>query len=646
MLVRKLASDDNTVINRGEKKLEGNNTIPQEILVSRDRCKALGLSCLTEPKKYNGKYELNDSLITQQDVLDHVEDCLKKLQGYEISIGVFQRNRCLFKLFNFHYKGLPFDEGTDWAEHMMGTNAVDLALKHKRCFRVEGEEHYAEIMHSILCYAEPVWFEGEVIGAIAIFMPVGCDNIIVRGFLSALTKSVEGIIEVGKFKKELGTKIGWEKAIVNTISEGFFSIDRDGVITYMNSLGAHILGLNKDEVVGRKLADVVGFRPELLDILDTGEGWIDRELCFKSIKKGTVRLIKNAAPIKNDNGEVIGVLDTFREIKRVHNLVNKITGANSSFMFEDIIYKSPEMQNAINMARVAAASQGPVIIQGESGTGKELFAHAIHSDSNRSQGPFIVVDCAALPRELIESELFGYVEGAFTGAVRKGRAGKFELAHGGTIFLDELGELPLDSQAKLLRVLQTHTITRIGDNKTLPVDFRVIAATNKDLEKEVAQYNFRKDLFYRLNVFNIYIPPLRKRKEDISILANHFIKKANINDRDIRISEEAFLYMFSYDWPGNVRELENVIQRAIFLAKGNIIQKEHLPEKVVNNKNIISQSTDVSIDQNTIFYDIESEKRYITSVLRSCKGNKSKAADVLGISRPTLYKKIKELQIS
>ncbi len=588
---------------------------------------------------------VTDSVLLQQDILDQVECCFKELYDYQISLGIFDQDCRILKLFN-HDNELTFDEANDWCKQLIDNIAAKPPVKHKILFMMKEKEHHTKLPHSIMCYTNPVCSEANVIGTLALFLPTDYDNIFMDSLLNAVTKIVESIIKVGKYKDELNSKISWEKAIVDTISEGLFSIDRSGVITYMNDLGASILCLKKDEIIGEKLIDVIGFRPELLDILETGEGWINRELCFKSIKKGPVRLIKNAAPIKDNNGNIIGVLDTFREIKRVHSLVNQITGASARFIFEDIIYKSQEMQNSIEMARVVAASQGPVLLLGESGTGKELFAHSIHSASDRSEGPFIIVDCAALPHELIESELFGYVEGSFTGALRKGNVGKFELANGGTIFLDEIGELPLESQAKLLRVLQTHNITRIGDKKTLSVDFKVIAATNKNLEYEVSQHNFRKDLFYRINLFSIHIPPLRKRKEDILLLANYFANKTNIKlyNRDVKIENKVLSALLIYDWPGNVRELENVMQRAVYLSKGDFIRLEHLPEKLINNS-VAKQNTIVDLCANTVLSDREKEQWYIMNVLNSCKGNKSKAAYALGISRPTLYKRMKELHI-
>src|SRR5699024_6525096 len=233
-------------------------------------------------------------------------------------------------------------------------------------------------------------------------------------------------------------------------------------------------------------------------------------------------LLKTILPIKDDDGNVIGVLDKIKEIKTAKNFIANISGSQGRFTFEDIIHDSVEMEEVINLAKSTARTDMTVLIQGESGTGKELFAHAMHNVSNRALKPFVILDCSTIPKELVESELFGYSEGAFTGAKKGGKLGKFDLASEGTIFLDEIGEMPLDMQAKLLRVLQNGTFTRVGGNELIEVDIRIIAATNRNLEEEVKKNNFREDLYYRLNMVSVEIPPLRERKKDIIKLTNHF----------------------------------------------------------------------------------------------------------------------------
>jgi len=303
------------------------------------------------------------------------------------------------------------------------------------------------------------------------------------------------------------------------------------------------------------------------------------------------------------------------------------------YRFENIITKSPKMQRVIEIIKVVARSNATVLITGESGTGKELVARAIYSQSNRHNKPFIAISCAALPESLLESELFGHEKGSFTGAYAQ-KKGKFEFAEGGTLFLDEIGEMSANIQVHLLRVLEEKEFTRVGGNEPIKVDVRVISATNKDLRKAIEKQEFREDLYYRLNVVNIELPPLRERKEDIPILAEHFLNKfASENRKEVSgFSPEAMEFLLCYDWPGNIRELENAIERVVILAKDSLIAIDDLPQE--NLSLGYSTTSKKSIK--------EVEKEHILNVLRKTGDNYSEAARILGISRMTLYNKAKE----
>lgn len=303
------------------------------------------------------------------------------------------------------------------------------------------------------------------------------------------------------------------------------------------------------------------------------------------------------------------------------------------------------MKETVEVARMAARSSSNVLIEGESGTGKELFAQAIHNASRRSAGAFVAVNCGAIPRELIASELFGYTEGAFTGAKKGGNPGKFELADGGTLFLDEIGDMPLEQQVALLRVIQDKSISRIGSNQVIPVDVRIICATNKNLLELMQTGRFRQDLYYRLNVINLRILPLRERKEDIPLLFEHFLQQ--MNQEVSQLSRKDFIErLLSYDWPGNVRELQNTVERMVHL--------EHMPDRSWHNhigQNMMlpagqNSGSDVSIQQaNARFKNeqVEQQRRLIIRLLEIHQGNVSKVAKEMGISRSTLYRKMKEL---
>jgi DNA-binding NtrC family response regulator len=313
----------------------------------------------------------------------------------------------------------------------------------------------------------------------------------------------------------------------------------------------------------------------------------------------------------------------------------------AKYRLENIIGSSPAMFEVYKTVARVVNSKSTVLVCGESGTGKELIARAIHFNSPRAERPFITIDCAAMPATLLESELFGHVKGAFTGAVAA-KKGLFELAHGGTCFLDEVGEIPLALQAKLLRVLQEHEVRRVGGTEVIPIDVRVLGATNRHLETMVQEGNFREDLFYRLDVVTITLPPLRERRDDIPLLANHFCRLYSAENRKaiLHIAPEAMARLMSYDWPGNVRELENVIERAIALTTNTVIFPEDLPLKFHQEKVDLS----LGVMHQLLSLD-ELEKRYLQQVLQETQGNKTRAAEILGINRRTLYRMAKRYRI-
>ena len=428
--------------------------------------------------------------------------------------------------------------------------------------------------------------------------------------------------------------------IFNTMQDGCMATDSNGIVTFINQAGAEIFGMQPAQIVGRHVVDAFKFEPEILTSLKTGVGWIDREFHIKLPHGLQVHLIKSAIPVFNEAHEVIGVVDTFRKFNKVRRLVSNISGTRGLLTFDSLIGQSAAIQNVISHAKKAAVNLSTVLLQGESGTGKELFAQAIHNASSRNEGPFVVIDCSSLPRELIESELFGYVEGTFTGAYRNGRPGKFELADGGTVFLDEIGEMPLDLQTRLLRVLQSHTVTRLGTGNATPVDIRIIAASSKNLRAEVEKQCFRQDLYYRLNIVSLHVPPLRRRKDDIPLLAEHFMRKIGqrMSRPGVDMTHAAMSLCEQYDWPGNVRELENTIERAFSLLEGHTIDTEHLPEELHHRHE--SCRGDATNFRSRKLADVEWDT--VVEALAQVNGNRLQAAKLLGISRSTLYEKLKE----
>jgi transcriptional regulator with PAS, ATPase and Fis domain len=343
-------------------------------------------------------------------------------------------------------------------------------------------------------------------------------------------------------------------------------------------------------------------------------------------------------------------------MEKVQKLVNRFSGAQAIFHFKDVIGESQEIAKVIKVASLAASGNSNILLEGESGTGKEVFAQAIHNRSERRKGPFVAVNCGAIPRELIGSELFGYSEGAFTGAKRGGRPGKFELAARGTLFLDEIGDMPLEQQVALLRVLQDRKITRIGDDKIIPVDFRVICATNKNIVEEIDKGNFRQDLYYRINVVTITLPPLRDHPDDIPKLVNHFlgIIGREWGNKVLGVDQEVIEYLKEYDWPGNIRELQNVVERMINMSEDGLIRLEHVPSSISRlHRNLFHQEPS-SISRAVKVYNerekrkqilAENETQEILKLLTKHGGNITEVAREMRVSRNTVYRKMRHYAI-
>jgi two-component system NtrC family response regulator len=376
--------------------------------------------------------------------------------------------------------------------------------------------------------------------------------------------------------------------------------------------------------------------PHLPVIIITAYGTI--ESAVEAMKQGAFDYVTK--PFNRD--ELRLTLDKALRMTRIEREnVELRAEIKGRYRFDGIIGSSEKIRAVLEMAGRVAASDASVLITGESGTGKELLAKGIHFNSRRADGPFVAVNCAAIPENLIESELFGHVRGAFTGAV-KDKEGKFELADGGTLFLDEIGDLRIDLQAKILRALQERQVDRVGGGLPIHVDVRVIAATNKDIERAVKDGKFREDIYYRLSVIAIHMPPLRERKDDIPLLVRHFIRKFN-KDSDVRIDPEAVDILTAYGWPGNVRELENSVERASVLRRGDTITRAELPDKLGKEKasveNIILNLPDEGISLEDL------EKNLIIKALEKHKGNQTKAAEYLGITRPTLIYRMDKYEI-
>ena len=430
--------------------------------------------------------------------------------------------------------------------------------------------------------------------------------------------------------------------VFETMRDGLMIVDKDGNIIFFNRSAEKITGYRKEEVIGQQCSILDSDTCVILtedgrkkdcDVFKTGS--VQNKKCRIRANDGrAVYLLKNATVLKNEKGEMIGAVESMTDITSLYmkelELEELKQELRQEYWFMGLLGKSEPMQHLFEQIRNAAGSEAPVLIYGESGTGKNLVAQAIHSLSRRKDGPFVALNCGSLNDYLLESELFGHKKGSFTGAMSD-RMGRFEAAHNGSIFLDEIGDMPKTMQVKLLRVLEEKVVERVGENRPVPVNVRLISATNKDLSTLVTTEVFREDLLYRINSILIRVPPLRDRAEDIPVITFHYLKKiAHINSKDIRrISPEALDIITHYRWPGNVRQLINALEHSAITCKSDTVEVTDLPEYVFLEKK--AEIQDKSLDRDKL-----------VSSLAQFKGNRTLTAKHLGISRVTLWKKLKD----
>jgi transcriptional regulator with PAS, ATPase and Fis domain len=434
--------------------------------------------------------------------------------------------------------------------------------------------------------------------------------------------------------------------VIEATHEGIFDIDRNGYIKHCNSTAEKLFSVPKSRIVGNHINEYMRGAPAL-DVIGTGKGYTEREEVYRTAA-GVRHFIVTAGPYFC-GAETEGVVISFRGIEEAQKLAYSINTGALKYTFDDIIGGDAAMLHIKNQAVTIARGSSTVLITGESGTGKEMFAKAIHYSGLRAGGPFVTVNCGAIPENLLESELFGYEKGAFTGASERGKAGKFELADGGSIFLDEIGDMPLHLQVKLLHVLQNMRFERVGGNKSLAVDVRVIAATNKDLEEMIRLGTFREDLYYRLSVIPLTTPPLRGRREDIRLLMDHFLAKYNafMSKTIVGFTEQAESIYENYGWPGNVRELENAVEYGVNMACGDRIDADAIPARILRGEEerACSPREGLSLSKR-----LRSHEREIIAERLKQYGNTGEAKDAvakeLGISRATLYRRLAEFDIT
>lgn len=498
----------------------------------------------------------------------------------------------------------------------------------------------------------PISAENKVIGTISL---VAFDdeqkrtlmerNKTLSDFVGRMADLIVGKVVESKMIRERIVMANRLEAAVDSVYEGVMAIDEVGVITHFNHSAERMFSIKKEQVIGKPLQDVLGDNM-LLEALREGKGFKAREY-LTNFQGKRLHFWTTAKPIKSEKNDTAGIVATFKDFREAQKLAYQIVTTQEMMDFNDIIGVSKLIGEVKAQAAKIARSNSTVLIVGESGTGKEIFARAIHTASTHGHKPFVPINCGAIPEHLLESELFGYEEGAFTGARRGGKPGKFELANGGTIFLDEIGNMSLYLQAKLLRVLQERQIERVGGTQVMPVDIRVIAATNSDLQDMVLRGRFREDLYYRLSVIPLVIPSLRERREDIPLLMGHYMRRFGglLGKKIESFSEEAMKMCLEYKWPGNIRELINAVEYAINLEEGSTIMPGSLPPRIRNGK----RERSMPVTAHDIKPLEQLEKEAISRALELygwTEEGKKQAATMLGISRATIYRKISKYDLA
>lgn len=558
-------------------------------------------------------------------------------------------------------------EGLVWSEENAGTNAHILCIRSKQPFQLMGPEHYMTALENLLASAAPIMDEtGDVIAALILSQPLfnrpwetdyQNSRSHTLGLITALAAAVEAQIKLYKSNEKLKESFEHLKVVndnlrtandtlsatVFFVDEGIITVDRDGKILNINQEGIRILKFKSGELgetESRNISEFVSSQSRIMSSVNKGKNVDIEEIIF--VGSDEQPYVINIRPVVNPESKEVDVaVLRLNHVEKINALVASKSGGIARYTFDTIMGESEVFKRTITLAKRFAKSPENILLIGESGTGKELFAQAIHNIYS-PQGPFMAVNCAAMPRELIESELFGYEGGSFTGAERAGRPGKIELAHGGTLFLDEIGDMPLELQAVLLRTLEDKQVMRVGGNRYKKVDFRLIAATNKNLLNMVRENQFREDLYFRISVLAIDIPPLRERDDDVALLSKFFVESycSKMGWNIAEIASLAQSRINSYEWPGNVRQLQNAMIYAVNTALDDVIKPENLPREILMDTSPLKVKKIQGGNLSDILSLERLERDAIEEAMIFANNYIPAAAGILGISRSTLYRKI------
>lgn len=637
--------------------------ISPEVLSSWQRCKDRGMDpydehVVTVPlhilseklKKNNWVIELIRPIL--QETADNIHD-----SGYRIDL--YDQDLCLLMRFGKKIAGQDSERreliiGESHTEADAGTTSTNLAALLQRPVQLMAYEHYKTMCHGLTCASVPIVdSSGNLLIVLTVEGNCWPMHKHTLGMLVTLKYYIEYLIS-----KDIRSYSGINEKTITSVIEMMedpaIIVDNTGKILFSNSAAQSTLGEGWNSLIGFNCETIWGKNP-FREVLNSLHSISNRKVVL-NIGSAQGTFFTTIKPVVNDNGKLVMAIGIFK--KALTNKSGSISSQKfkAAYVFDNIIGRSPEIQQTVKLARETAQLDNNILILGESGTGKELFAQSIHNESNYSSGPFVAINCSAIPHSLLESELFGYVGGSFTGSKREGQIGKFEAANGGTLFLDEINSMSMEMQSKLLRTLQSRTIVRVGGTEEISIDIRIIAASNQDLWQLVKDGLFRDDLYYRINVISIYIPPLRERTGDVDLLIDNFIDNFSKQfKRDVSLNEDARRLLQNYSWPGNVRELENVLERCLVLSRvndNNVISISDICtyngifefyQKQGNQLILTDPAQQETSDEGSVLTDYE--KLLIVDALEKYNYNIQATAQHLGIARNTLYRKIKKYGI-
>ncbi len=630
--------------------------IRTEILNSWKRTFNYDISKVSLKEKLLSADELNDRITRRKNFYDIAVHIIEGLNEFSIGSGYMsllsdEEGYMLLCLGNKEIQGNAKNnyliEGCNRSESRLGTNAIGTSIIAKEPVQVIGEEHFFSVFTQWSCTAAPIFYpDGSIAGVFGLSGPISKANHLTLSFVTATAETITRQLKLKKIHDDLQRAKDNIELMGEVAPSGLILLDSNLNIIQLNRKALQLLQKKESDVINRPLDSL--FSKTNLDGWNVYDVYGEHGIFYKTGKKAHHFTAYSRKTKSND------YIIVFEPNNELHQRINRLVGSEAHFSFDDIIGSSDSMSMAVKLAKVASKTDINILLTGENGTGKELFAQSIHNASERKEGPFITINCGALPRSLIESELFGYEGGSFTGSKKEGNVGKFELANGGTIFLDEIGEMPFDAQAALLRVLENKEIVRIGATKTIKIDVRIISATNKDLPAMIREGVFREDLYYRLNVLDIHIPALRDRGEDIKLLADYFIKK--YSKGNLQLSDKSYHRLKNRLWPGNVRELENHIEKTVHLMQSGLTETEieYLTDKLnigidLSDKDNLSlkpeaESLQTKIQENNLSLK-DNECICIKKALSASCWNVQAAAKKLGISRRTIYRKMEKYNI-